>query len=1019
MIIRTQLGKKFLSTTLAALFVATTVFSSVPAFAAEETPGEPVATEIPAPEAEAPVATETVSEAEVAEAIPVDTRTVIGIDPVSGDPIYEPVYNPEYFQQAAPAETGMYRSMRLMASSAQQIDPSDLSDWTVYTNYYDPSWNATTPGNWSTLYPKGSHPYYYWNESLGQSTTYYDLDTTAGINAMEASCFKTGAGASTVADFSKHIYTKGSTNNAEMVFLGNGTTAFVDFALAPVTDTRLKTVGFDIDAGAIDTHTMTSYGIMFNAGVDASGTLKAYALDFNNTNTGCKLVDISNGTNAASFHTGGLSTLAVGTSVMTFSRPASNKFRIDMDILPTSAVLTFTPYDTAGNLEPAKAQNATIPGLNNTGFSGFGPYVNYCGHGCQSLTHIHFGNMQMSVNYKVIFDKNAADAVMTSPDTVTEIEPGASIGQTPGASMPANPTRSGYAFMGWNTNADGSGTPFDANTPVNKITTVYAVWKADCKMNYVAGANGSISGNAQEIVPVYASPKNVPTPVPNANYNFQYWLGDDGTHYTAAQIMALVPMRDMTFTAIFDLVPVPVRYVAGTNGTLTGGTPSSSVPYGSSLPTAPTPVPNKGYVFYEWRNSAGTVIDPATAKADYNCDPITASFEIDQNGDGTADKDQKKFQVKLDTIGPGAFAATDLTSYSVIEWVHTGSAALSTAIGGFKVPQLIPNKTVDPTARFWWWEDEAGAQITTTPSAIGNYNVSKDCTVYAFFDTDKDGDGTPDSKQTKYVVDAKVRGNGTITGQTLFDVYQNSTNTQTLGNAIGGFTAPKTVPANANTVFYRWEDAAGNEIKNPANYGVKNSQTIYARFEDDEDGDGIADIDQNVYVVTFAADSNGRITSGKTSFKFIGGKKGDNIPLTAKDVVGSSYAVPSVTGKNAEFLFKSWTSTPTGKDPSNLSLTSNVDFVADFNAKTYTITYIVNGTTIKTVANVLAKGDKIGTNAPTAAEISAKLGAGCTFANWQAPDGSLYNMTAIGGATVTGDMVFVAKYTQAKIVSKR
>ena len=42
---------------------------------------------------------------------------------------------------------------------------------------------------------------------------------------------------------------------------------------------------------------------------------------------------------------------------------------------------------------------------------------------------------------------------------------------------PTNPSRDGYTFLGWNTEADGSGAPFEATTPVSKDITVYAQWK--------------------------------------------------------------------------------------------------------------------------------------------------------------------------------------------------------------------------------------------------------------------------------------------------------------------------------------------------------------------------------------------------------------------------------------------------------------------------------------------------------------------------------------------------------------
>ncbi|MBN1365121.1 MAG: InlB B-repeat-containing protein [Syntrophaceae bacterium] len=47
------------------------------------------------------------------------------------------------------------------------------------------------------------------------------------------------------------------------------------------------------------------------------------------------------------------------------------------------------------------------------------------------------------------------------------------------AALPTNPTRTGYVFVEWNTEADGSGTAFDATTTVNANITVYAIWARD------------------------------------------------------------------------------------------------------------------------------------------------------------------------------------------------------------------------------------------------------------------------------------------------------------------------------------------------------------------------------------------------------------------------------------------------------------------------------------------------------------------------------------------------------------
>jgi uncharacterized repeat protein (TIGR02543 family) len=48
-----------------------------------------------------------------------------------------------------------------------------------------------------------------------------------------------------------------------------------------------------------------------------------------------------------------------------------------------------------------------------------------------------------------------------------------------GENFPANPTRTGYNFAGWNTAPAGSGSPFTASTTVNADITVYAQWTGE------------------------------------------------------------------------------------------------------------------------------------------------------------------------------------------------------------------------------------------------------------------------------------------------------------------------------------------------------------------------------------------------------------------------------------------------------------------------------------------------------------------------------------------------------------
>lgn len=74
--------------------------------------------------------------------------------------------------------------------------------------------------------------------------------------------------------------------------------------------------------------------------------------------------------------------------------------------------------------------------------------------------------------YSVTFIQDGKELSKVNVEDSKTIATGVDEGQA----MPANPTKDGYSFEGWNTVADGSGTSFTADTPVTEDITVYAVF---------------------------------------------------------------------------------------------------------------------------------------------------------------------------------------------------------------------------------------------------------------------------------------------------------------------------------------------------------------------------------------------------------------------------------------------------------------------------------------------------------------------------------------------------------------
>mgnify|MGYP000855907278 CR=1 FL=1 len=96
------------------------------------------------------------------------------------------------------------------------------------------------------------------------------------------------------------------------------------------------------------------------------------------------------------------------------------------------------------------------------------------------------GSFRRAVTYTVTFDQNGGDTE-ASP-AAQEVISGAQVG-----TLPTAPARSGYTFIGWNTQANGSGTAFTAATAVTDSITVYAQWSKNSTGGGSSGGSGGTS----------------------------------------------------------------------------------------------------------------------------------------------------------------------------------------------------------------------------------------------------------------------------------------------------------------------------------------------------------------------------------------------------------------------------------------------------------------------------------------------------------------------------------------------
>ena len=145
---------------------------------------------------------------------------------------------------------------------------------------------------------------------------------------------------------------------------------------------------------------------------------------------------------------------------------------------------------------------------------------------------------------------------------------------------PADPTRTGYTFMGWATSADG--TPGDvAETMPDEELHYYAIWKinshtiewnANGGELATQGTNGKVDYNTQ-ITPA--------TTADREGYTFKGWnTSADAT--TTIEPATKMPDADLTYYAVWQVHQHNLKWYPN-GGSFTGSDPSGSVAYGTDI----------------------------------------------------------------------------------------------------------------------------------------------------------------------------------------------------------------------------------------------------------------------------------------------------------------------------------------------------------------------------------------------------------------------------------------------------
>ncbi|WP_084165547.1 S-layer homology domain-containing protein [Paenibacillus massiliensis] len=237
----------------------------------------------------------------------------------------------------------------------------------------------------------------------------------------------------------------------------------------------------------------------------------------------------------------------------------------------------------------------------------------------QTTTDMNVKLSAVPVLHTVLFDSNGGDTE-ASPATVT-VTAGEAMTE-----LPTPPTRQGYSFLGWNTQADGTGSEWNSGIPVNTNLVVYAQWQAEQPEVTTGTITGIVSDGTQLVEgasvsvsvgsSVYGVTDSVYSTTTNVNGSYTLVNIPAGTEYAVTaqkngyitnQISGVnVAANQTTSNANIILTPIVTapsyfNVVFDKNGGTTEAMPGAiAVLSGEHMPALPSPPTRTGYRFMGW-----------------------------------------------------------------------------------------------------------------------------------------------------------------------------------------------------------------------------------------------------------------------------------------------------------------------------------------------------------------------------------------------------------------------------------
>jgi uncharacterized repeat protein (TIGR02543 family) len=594
------------------------------------------------------------------------------------------------------------------------------------TGYAFAGWNTMANGNGNTYADGATYAFTadvtlfaQWTANAPFTVTFNGNGSTSGSTALETNNAPSALNAN---GFSRTGFAFVSWNTMSN---GNGT-AYADAAPYPFTASATLFAQWTANP---------SFTVTFNGNGSTSG---ATAGETNNAPSALN----ANGFSRTGYAFAGWNTMANGNG-STYADGATYAFTADVTLFAQWTVnATFTVTfngngSTSGStaLETDHAPSTlSANGFSRTGyaFAGWNTMANGDGNAYAdgatypfTVSATLFAQWTPNPSFTVTFNGNGSTSGATAGET----------NNAPSALNANGFSRTGYAFAGWNTTADGSGTHYadGATYPFTANTTLFAQWAANASFTVTFNGNGSTSGA------MALETNNAPSPLASSGFGRTGYAFDGWNTMASGNGVAYADGATYPFTSSATLW---AQWTANAIFTVTfNGNGSTSGATAAEIHNAPSALSangfsRSGYAFAGWNTTAdgsGThyadgATYPFTANATlFGQWSVNPSFAVDFSGNGST---SGSTAAETDH-GPSSLTANGFsrTGYAFAGWNTTADGSGNAYADGAMFP-FTANATM-----FAQWTINASNPIPPTVPVIrvGGYDlVGSDGGVFVF-----------------------------------------------------------------------------------------------------------------------------------------------------------------------------------------------------------------------------------------------------------------------------------------------